>query len=65
VLLRDGGVFGPVVNLAARVVKVAAPGEIIAPAAVVRAAGMKGESLGRQVLKGVDEHIELCRLVAP
>jgi hypothetical protein len=36
VLLRDGDVFGPVVNLAARAVKVAAAGEVVAPVAVAQ-----------------------------
>ena len=36
VMLRDGDVFGPVVNLAARAAKVAGPGEVAAPPAVRR-----------------------------
>jgi adenylate cyclase len=65
VLLRDGDVFGPVVNLAARVVKVAAAAEVVAPVAVARAAGIAGEPLGQHQLKGFAGDIELCRLVAP
>jgi adenylate cyclase len=65
VLLRDGDVFGPVVNLAARAVKVAAAGEVVAPAALATAAGIQAEPLGRHQLKGFDEAIELCRLIAP
>jgi class 3 adenylate cyclase len=65
VLLRDGDVFGPVVNLAARAVKIAAGGEVVAPAALAMAAGIKAKSLGHHQLKGFDEDIELCRLVAP
>jgi class 3 adenylate cyclase len=34
VLLRDGDVFGPVVNLAARAVEVALAGQVVAPMAV-------------------------------
>jgi class 3 adenylate cyclase len=63
VLLRDGDVFGPVVNLAARAVKLAGPGEVVAPPAVAAAAGLRAESLGSQSLKGFDEGIELCRLI--
>jgi adenylate cyclase len=62
VLLRDGDVFGPVVNLAARAVKVAAPGEVVAPAALAAAAGVPAEPLGEHVLEGFDDEVELCRL---
>jgi adenylate cyclase len=65
VLLRDGDVFGPVVNLAARAVKVAAAGEVVAPVAVAAAAGIRGQMLGRHQLKGFDDDVELCRLLAP
>ena len=65
VLLRDGDVFGPVVNLAARAVKVAAAGEVVAPLAVATAAGIAAEPLGQHQLKGFEEDIELCRLIAP
>jgi class 3 adenylate cyclase len=63
VLLRDGDVFGPVVNLAARVVKVAEPGEVVAPAALAAAAGIRAEPLGEHQLKGFDDDVELCRLL--
>jgi adenylate cyclase len=63
VLLRDGDVFGPVVNLAARAVKLAAPAEVVVPQGVATAAGLQSESLGSRSLKGFDEAIELCRLV--
>jgi adenylate cyclase len=65
VLLRDGDVFGPVVNLAARAVKVAAAGEVVAPKTVAAAAGIRAEPLGRHQLKGFEDDVELCRLVAP
>jgi class 3 adenylate cyclase len=65
VLLRDGDVFGPVVNLAARAVKVAAAGEVVAPVAVAAAARIRAQMLGRQQLKGFDDDVELCRLLAP
>ena len=59
----DGDVFGPVVNLAARAVKLAAAGEVVTPRAVAEAAGVRAESLGAQSLKGFDAAVELCRLV--
>jgi class 3 adenylate cyclase len=64
VLLRDGDVFGPVVSLAARAVKVAGPGEIVAPPEVAAAAGIPTEPLGEHALKGFDDGVELCRLVS-
>jgi class 3 adenylate cyclase len=65
VLLRDGDVYGPVVNLAARAVKVAESGEVVAPVAMALAAGLSAESLGQRQLEGFDHDIELCRLIAP
>jgi adenylate cyclase len=62
VLLRDGDVFGPVVALAARAVKVAAPGDVVASAPVVEAAGVQGEPLGPQSLKGFADEVELFRV---
>ena len=63
VLLREGDVFGPVVNLAARAVKAAPAGEVVAPATVAAAAGIRAEPLGQHQLKGFDDEVELCRLV--
>jgi adenylate cyclase len=65
VMLRDGDVFGPVVNLAARAVQAAAPGDVVAPSAVADAAGVAAEPHGRHSLKGFDDDVELCRLVDP
>ncbi len=62
VLLRDGDVFGPVVNLAARAVKLAAPSQLVAPDAVVVAGGLKGESVEAEVLKGFDAPVPLTRV---
>jgi adenylate cyclase len=62
VLLRDGDVFGPVVNLAARAVKLAGVGEVVAPVPVAAAAGIEAEPLGRQRLQGFDDDVDLCRL---
>jgi class 3 adenylate cyclase len=64
VLVRDGDVYGPVVNLAARAVKVATAGEVIAPLAVAKAAGIDAESLGLHQLKGFNDDVDLCRLRA-
>jgi adenylate cyclase len=61
VLLRDGDVFGPVVNLAARAAKVAAAGEVVAPASVAAAAGIRAEPLAQHELRGF-EGVKLCRL---
>ena len=63
VMLRDGDVFGPVVNLAARAVKVAQPGEVMATADVADAAGLGYEPRGPHRLKGVAGHVELRRLI--
>jgi adenylate cyclase len=63
VMMRDGDVFGPVVNLAARAVKVAGTGEVVAPAAVVAAAGVRAEPLGPRELKGIGGGVELYRLL--
>ncbi|MFL5824262.1 MAG: adenylate cyclase regulatory domain-containing protein [Solirubrobacteraceae bacterium] len=62
VMLRDGDVFGPVVNLAARAVKVAAAGEVVATPPVAAAAGLGTEPLGELELKGFDAGVELCRI---
>jgi adenylate cyclase len=61
-LLRDGDVFGPVVSLAARAVKLAAPGDVVMPAALAAAAGVEATPLGVHQLAGFDEDVELCRL---
>jgi class 3 adenylate cyclase len=61
VVLRDGDVFGPVVNLAARAAKVAAAGEVVAPAAVATAAGIRAEPFGQHELQGFQD-VELRRL---
>jgi class 3 adenylate cyclase len=62
VTMRDGDVFGPVVNLAARAVKLAAPSDVVVPTAMARAARIPSEPLGRQTLKGFDGEVELSRL---
>jgi adenylate cyclase len=63
VMMRDGDVFGPIVNLAARAVKLAAPSEVIVPSAMALAARIASEPLGRQMLKGFEGEVELSRLL--
>jgi adenylate cyclase len=63
VLLRDGDVYGPIVNLAARAVKAADASEIVTTPAVANTAGIRSVALGERVLRGFDEGIELCRLI--
>ncbi|MGH9136913.1 MAG: adenylate/guanylate cyclase domain-containing protein [Acidimicrobiales bacterium] len=63
VMLRDGDVFGPVVNLAARIVKVAQPNEVLTTADVCRAAGLRSETRGHHRLKGITDDVELRRLL--
>jgi adenylate cyclase len=62
VLLRDGDVFGPVVNLAARAVALAGASELVMPPALAETAGLPAESLGPQALKGFEGGVELCRV---
>jgi len=64
VLTRNGDVFGPVVNLAARAVKLAAAGEVVTPAALAAVAGIEATPLGRHRLKGFTDDVDLCRLTA-
>jgi adenylate cyclase len=65
VLLRDGDVFGPVVNLAARAVKLAAPSEVLATKAIALTAAVSAEPLPRQQLKGFGDDLELFRITPP
>jgi adenylate cyclase len=65
VLTRDGDYFGPVVNLAARAVKLAEPGAVLASGHVARHATDDGYAftpVGARKLKGFDEPVELFRL---
>jgi adenylate cyclase len=63
VMLRDGDVFGPVVNLAARAMKAAQPGEVVATADVADAAGLRHETRGPHRLNGIPGDIELRRMI--
>jgi adenylate cyclase len=62
VMLRGGDVFGPVVNLAARVVKAARPGEVLVTADVAKAAHVPSEPFGRRRFKGIAAEVELAAL---
>jgi adenylate cyclase len=63
VMLRDGDVFGPMVNLAARTVKVAHSGEVLATADVAIDAGLRTELCTRHLLKGIAGEVELFRII--
>jgi adenylate cyclase len=63
VLTKDGDCFGPVVNLAARVVGAAPPGEVAVTTPVRDAApGFEFEPLGDHALKGFSHPVALHRL---
>jgi adenylate cyclase len=63
VLSREGDYFGPVVNLAARAVKLAEPGAVLVSADVRDATDdYVFTPVGAQRLKGFDEPVELFRL---
>jgi class 3 adenylate cyclase len=61
---RDGDYFGPAVNLAARLVGAASPGEVLVDQAVATAAmehELAIESAGEYALKGFDEPVAASR----
>jgi len=65
VLTRDGDCFGPVVNLAARVMACAQPGQVLVDPAMVKAVGTSSwsmTSLGQKHLKGIDAPVTLYSL---
>ena len=64
VLTRDGDYFGPVVNVAARAVKFADPGAVLAAQELAQKAAdsYRVISVGAQTLKGFDEPVELFRV---
>jgi class 3 adenylate cyclase len=63
-LALDGDYFGPVVNLAARLVAVAEPGQVLASDAVVERLGDRRTTipLGPQRLRGFDDPVPVSRL---
>jgi class 3 adenylate cyclase len=68
VLFRHGDYYGPVVNLAARLVDAAIPGEVLVDASVVRAlegGGPPFEPAGRRMLKGFDTPVAVWSLGSP
>jgi class 3 adenylate cyclase len=64
VILRDGDAFGPIANLAARVVKLAHPGEVLTTSEMIEKTGWRSEPTGSYHLKGIAGTVELHRLVA-
>jgi len=62
VMLRDGDVFGPTVNLAARAAKVGGPGVVVVPTELADAHGLRSEPLGPRYVKGF-EPVALSRLL--
>lgn len=63
VLPRSGDYFGSTVNLAARLVDQAVPGEILVTSNIVEATGRDLEPAGRRMLKGFDQPIAVASLV--
>jgi adenylate cyclase len=62
VMLRDGDVFGHVVNLAARAAAEAAPNDVVVPTSLVHELGLGGTSIGPRRLRGFAEAVDLTRL---
>ena len=64
IVAREGDIFGPVVNLAARVVTLAEPGGVLMEAETARRLGSHEHlrSLGPQVLAGFDAPVEVFAL---
>ncbi|MGH2759920.1 MAG: adenylate/guanylate cyclase domain-containing protein, partial [Actinomycetota bacterium] len=63
VIVSEGDYHGPVVNLAARIVKLAPPGGVLAPLAIVEDLGdVKVEDLGSRDLKGFRDPVDLIRI---
>lgn len=67
VLFRQGDYYGPVVNLAARLVDMAIPGEVLVDASVAEEAkdeGLTFEAAGRRQVKGFDAPVTVWSLVS-
>lgn len=63
VIVREGDYHGPVVNLAARIVKLAPPGGVLIPRALKsELTGLKFEDAGSRDLKGFADAVELVRV---
>lgn len=64
VLALDGDYFGPVVNLAARLVSIAQPGDVLGSAEVVERLGDRRPvtSLGPQQIRGFADPVSVARL---
>jgi class 3 adenylate cyclase len=63
VLVRDGDCFGPVVNLAARLVHMAEPGHVIVPeGTVLPDDGFAVDPLGIRQVRGFDEPVAVARV---
>jgi len=62
-VVREGDVFGPVVNLAARLVSLASPGQMVLDAqAAERLGRSRVTSLGARHVAGLDEPVEIFTL---
>ena len=59
VIVREGDYFGPVVNLAARIVKLAPPSGMLAPASVPPCERFRYTDVGAPSLKGFDDPVAL------
>jgi adenylate cyclase len=59
VIVREGDYFGPVVNLAARIVKLAPPSGLLAPASLPSGEAFVYDDVGAPELKGFDDPIPL------
>lgn len=62
VLARSGDFFGPTVNLAARLVDLAVPNEVLTTPSTVAAAGRDATPAGRRILKGFPGTVEVVSL---
>jgi class 3 adenylate cyclase len=66
VIARDGDYFGATINLAARLLGVAGPGEVVVTAPAAARAGDDGiafEALGDVTLKGIPDPVPALRAV--
>jgi len=63
-IVREGDYFGPVVNLAARLVELAEPGQIVMDREAAERAGReKVVSLGTRPVAGIEDPVEVFTLV--